>query len=326
MNKKDVLKAYKTMKTIREYELEVEDAIKHKRGPFMGMMHTHMGSEAWVTAVMMNLNAEDYVSSTYRNHSHSIARGVDLGKLTAEISGRATGVCGGLAGNMHAVDQDLNMIAGFGIIGAGLPSANGAALASKYRGENNVSAVFFGDGALPQGVTHESLNLASLMKLPVLFCNDMNHYAMSTNSRNNLVHESTCEYAKAYKIPAKKVFGMSFFECYNVVQEAIESIKNGNGPFFIEFDNYRYSGQWVGDVQNYKPAEEVAYYKSLDPLKLFTEKVLKDGLMTQLELDTIDKEVNQEIQDALQFAFDSEFPTLQDMFKNTYADDYMGVK
>lgn len=142
MKKSDLLKAYKTMKTIREYELEVEDAVAKKRGPFMGLMHTHHGSEAWVTAVMMNLTPEDFVSSTYRNHSHSIARGIDLKKFTAEISGKITGVCRGMAGNMHAVDQDLNMIAGFGIIGAGLPSANGAAFASKYKGNKNVSAVF----------------------------------------------------------------------------------------------------------------------------------------------------------------------------------------
>lgn len=322
MNKKDLLKAYKTMKTIREYELEVEDAVANKRGPFMGLMHTHHGSEAWVTAVMMNLTLDDYVSSTYRNHSHSIARGIDLGKFTAEISGKITGVCRGMAGNMHAVDQDLNMIAGFGIIGAGLPSACGAAFASKYRNEDNVSAVFFGDGAIPQGATHESMNLASVMHLPVLLCNDNNHYAMSTSSKNNLAHESTCEYAKAYNIPSKKVFGMDFFECYEVVQEAVKYIRETKGPFFIEFDNYRYGGQWVGDPQNYKPKDEVEYYNSHDPLTKFVAKVIEEKLLTQEELTVIDNQVKQEIKDALQFAFDSDLPEISDMYVNTYADKY----
>lgn len=322
MNKEMLLKAYKTMKTIREYELEVEDAVSKKRGPFMGLMHTHHGAEAWVTAVMMNLTLDDYVSSTYRNHAHSIARGIDLKTFTAEISGKITGVCRGMAGNMHAVDQNLNMIAGFGIIGAGLPSACGAAFASKYKKENRVSAVFFGDGAIPQGATHESMNIASLMKLPVLFCNDNNHYAMSTASKNNLVHESTVEYAKAYNIPAKKVFGMNFFECYNVVKEAIEFIKEGNGPFFIEFDNYRYGGQWVGDPQNYKPKEEVEYYWSQDPLKLFVDEVLEKKYLTKDDILRIDKEVKKEIEEALKFAFESEEPDLSEMLVNVYADNY----
>ncbi len=322
MEKQELLKAYKTMKTIREYELEVEDAVINRRGPFMGLMHTHRGAEAWVTAVMMNLTLDDYVSSTYRNHAHSIARGVDLKALTAEISGKITGVCKGNAGNMHAVDQNLNMIAGFGIIGAGLPSACGAAFASKYKNKNNVSAVFFGDGAIPQGATHESMNLASVMNLPVLLCNDNNHYAMSTSSKNNLAHQSTCEYAKAYNIPAKKVFGMDFFECYNVVKEAVEYIKSGKGPFFIEFDNYRYGGQWVGDPQNYKPAEEVEYYNSQDPLKKFADRVLSQNLLTQEDLSNIDALVKKEIEEALQFAFDSDLPKISDMFLNTYADKY----
>lgn len=322
MEKLKLLEAYKTMKTIREYELEVEDAVKNKRGPFMGLMHTHHGSEAWVTAVMMNLTLDDYVSSTYRNHSHSIARGIDLKKFTAEISGKVTGVCRGNGGNMHAVDQDLNMIAGFGIIGAGLPSACGAGFASKYKGENKVSAVFFGDGAIPQGATHESMNLASVMKLPVLLCNDNNHYAMSTSSKNNLAHESTCEYAKAYNIPAKKVSGFDFFECYNVVKEAVEYIRSGKGPFFIEFDNYRYGGQWVGDPQNYKPAAEIEYYNSLDPLKQFTKYVLSSNLLTQAELDKVDASVKVEIAEALQFAYDSDLPDISDMYLNTYADKY----
>lgn len=322
MEKEFLLKAYKTMKTIREYELEVEDAVSKNRGPFMGLMHTHHGSEAWVTAVMMNLTLDDYVSSTYRNHSHSIARGIDLKAFTAEISGKITGVCRGMAGNMHAVDQNLNMIAGFGIIGAGLPSACGAAFASKYKNENRVSAVFFGDGAIPQGATHESMNIASVMKLPVLLLNDNNHYAMSTSSKYNLAHESTCEYAKAYNIPAKKVDGMNFFECYNVVKEAVSHIKNGNGPYFIEFDNYRYGGQWVGDPQNYKPKEEVEFYKSQDPMKKFVEVVLAEKYLSENDLAKVDLEVKKEIEEAIQFAFDSEFPQISDMYVNTYADKY----
>lgn len=312
----------KKIKLIRTFEDYVEESRAAGTGPLMGLLHTHSGAEAWVTAVMMNLTPEDYICSTYRNHAHSIARGIDLNAFAAEISGKKTGVCRGMAGNMHVVDQNLNMIAGFGIIGAGLPSACGAALATKMRGGSEVSVVFFGDGAMAQGAFHESCNMASIKKLPVLLCNDNNHIAMSTSINNNLCHESTTEYMKAYGIPAVKVDGMDFFASYEEVRKAVEYIREGNGPFFIEFDNARYGGQWVGDTVDYKSPEQKAAEFARDPVKRFERETVEKGLLTQNELDDIAAKVKHEVDEAIRFAEESELPELEIMFENVYADIY----
>jgi len=322
MDKNSLLKAYHTMLLIKDYEEMVESRTASGEGPLMGLMHTHAGAEAWVTAVMMNLESSDYVSSTYRNHAHSIARGIDLNEFTAELSGKITGTCRGMAGNMHACDQNLNMIAGFGIIGAGLPSAAGAAFASKYKGADDVSAVFFGDGAMAQGATHESCNIISTMQLPVLLCNDNNHIAMSTHSSNNLCHESTTEYMKAYNIPAVTVDGMDFFACFDAVKIAVEHIRSGKGPYFIEFDNCRFGGQWVGDPVNYKTIKQKDEEFARCGVERFKNYVLENTLLSALELENVQNAVTKEIEEAIRFAEESPLPEISDMFVNTYADEY----
>ena len=322
MDKKILSEAYYKIKLIRVFEDYVEESRENRTGPLMGLLHTHSGAEAWVTAVMLNLTPKDYVLSTYRNHAHSIARGIDMGAFAAEISGKITGVCHGMAGNMHVVDQNLNMVAGFGIIGAGLPSACGCALASKMKNSDEVSAVFFGDGAMAQGASHESFNMASIKKLPVLLCNDNNHIAMSTDSSNNLCHEKTADYMAAYNIPAVTVDGMDFFASYEAVEKAVKYIREGNGPYFIEFDNARYGGQWVGDPVAYKTPEQKAAEFARDPVARFEKDVVEKGLMTQEELLAIDNKVRQEVADAIKFADESPLPEKSVMFENIYADQY----
>lgn len=322
MDKNLLQEAYHKIKLIRVFEDYVESSRKDKTSPLMGLLHTASGAESWVTAVMQNLTLKDYVLSTYRNHAHSIARGIDMNGFVAEISGKVTGVCRGMAGNMHVVDQNLNMVAGFGIIGAGLPSACGTALASKMNGTDEVSAVFFGDGAMAQGATHESLNMASVKKLPVLFCNDNNHIAMSTDPSNNLCHKNTADYIKGYDMPAVTVDGMDYFASFEAVQKAVEYIREGNGPYFIEFDNARYGGQWVGDPVNYKSAEQKAAELARDPVARFEREVVEKNLLTVEELKAIEEKVRKEVDDAIKFAQESPLPEKSVMFENIYADKY----
>ncbi len=322
MDKNFLKTAYHKIKMIRMFEDYVEKSAAEGTGPLMGLLHTHSGAEAWVSAVMLNLEPKDYVLSTYRNHAHSIARGINMGEFVAEISGKITGTCRGMAGNMHAVDQNLNMVAGFGIIGAGLPSACGTALASKMNKTDEVSAVFFGDGAIPQGATHESFNMAGVKKLPVLFCNDNNHIAMSTDPSNNLCDTTTANYMKAYNIPAVTVDGMDFFASYEATKKAVEYIRQGNGPYFIEFDNARYGGQWVGDPVNYKSAEQKEAELAKDPVKRFEKEVVEKGLLSEQELKEIEKAIEKEIEEAVKFAEESPLPQISDMYVNIYADSY----
>lgn len=315
--------AYLRMKRIREFDLLVHDFSAQKE-LVMGIMHSHIGAEAYSAGVLMNLCPEDYVSTTYRCHAHAIARGIDLGKMAAEFCGRKTGVCGGMAGNMHCTDQDINIIAAFGIIGAGLPAACGAAFAEKYKKTDHLSCVFFGDGGVPQGAFHESMNIAAVWKLPVLFVNDNNRYAMSTCSSNNLVDEHTVTYARAYKMPAVTVDGMNFFEVYDAAQRAVEHIRAGKGPYYLECMAYRYHGQFEGDEQHYKIAGEPEYYWTKDPVAHFERTVLQLGWMTEGELEKLEEQVEREVAAAFQYASESPFPDKEDMFTHVYADSYEG--
>ncbi|QUI25284.1 thiamine pyrophosphate-dependent dehydrogenase E1 component subunit alpha [Vallitalea pronyensis] len=325
MKKQELITAYKRMNRIRKFGEYVHESTTNKRSietPFVGIMHIQTGEEGYSCALIPQLRDDDYLSTTYRNHAHTLARGMDLKGLAAEVCGRVTGVCKGRAGNMHAVDQNLNFIAGFGIIGAGLPSTCGTALASKIKETDQISVAFFGDGAMAQGAVHESLNIASVFKLPVLFVNNNNHYAMSTPSKNNLATESTINYAKGYAMKTYHCDGMDFFESYDVAKEAIDYVRSGFGPCFIEYDCYRYGGQFEGDPQDYKLQEEVDYYMAKDPLKRFREGAIERGLLTAEELDSIEKLVDQEVEEAMAFALNSEKVGPEDIVRDTYADVY----
>ncbi|MEG0979162.1 MAG: thiamine pyrophosphate-dependent dehydrogenase E1 component subunit alpha [Oscillospiraceae bacterium] len=322
MDKKFLLEAYEKMSRIRHFEMFIHENVKNKDSKFVGIMHSQAGEEAYASAVISQLRADDYLSTTYRNHAHSIARNISLKALAAEVYGRTTGVCKGRAGNMHAVDQNLNIIAGFGIIGAGLPATAGTALASNYKGTDQISVGFFGDGAVAQGAFHESMNLAKVLSLPMLFVNNNNHYAMSTPAKHNLATDSTTNYAKAYDIPAISSCGMDFFKAYEAAKEGIEYVRKNRTPFFIEFDCYRYHGQWEGDPQDYKDKKEEAYYFDNDPIKLFRQGAIERGLLTLEEIDAVDDSVNKQIEEAFEFAANSPIADFSDITTDIYADVY----
>jgi|WetSurMetagenome_2_1015567.scaffolds.fasta_scaffold63624_2 acetoin:2,6-dichlorophenolindophenol oxidoreductase subunit alpha len=327
MDKKFLLKAYEKMSRIRQFDMWIHESLLENDSPLMGLMHSHIGEEAYSSAVISQLGKDDYLSTTYRNHAHSIARDISLKGLAAELCGKETGVCKARAGNMHAIDQNLNIIAGFGIIGAGLPATVGTALASKYKETDQISVAFFGDGAIPQGAFHESMNLSSIFKLPVLFVNNNNKYAMSTSSSYNLIGESTVTYAKAYDIPAVSSNGMDFFEAYKTAKDAIEYVRGGNGPYYIEYDCYRFHGQWEGDPQNYKPKEEVDCYLDNDPMKLFRKKAVDKGFLSIDEIDAVDSDVKIQVEEAFAYAITCKMPDFSDITTDIYADVYEnGVK
>ena len=322
MDKQFLLNAYEKMSRIRQFDMWIHESMKKKDTPLMGLMHSQVGEEAYSSAVISQLGDDDYLSTTYRNHAHSIARDISLKDLAAELCGRETGVCKARAGNMHAVDQNLNIIAGFGIIGAGLPATVGTALASKYKETNQISVAFFGDGAIAQGAFHESMNLASIFKLPVLFVNNNNKYAMSTPSHYNLVSETTINYAKAYDIPAISCNGMDFFEAYDAAKDAIEYVRSGKGPYYIEYICFRYHGQWEGDAQNYKLQEEIDTYLENDPIMLFRKNAVEKGLLKIEEIDAVDSDVAKLVAEAFEYAETCEMPDFSDITTDIYADVY----
>lgn len=321
MDKAYVSDAFMRMTRIREFDLLVHEYAQRDYR-VMALMHSAIGAEAYSVAAMMNLTEDDYMATTYRNHAHSIAKGIDLNSLAAELCGKAAGCCRGKGGNMHAIDQDINIIAGFGIIGAGLPSCLGTAFAAKYKNQNNVTVGFCGDGAVAQGAFHESLNLASIWKLPVLFVLDNNRYAMSTATEANLVTEDIVQYARAYNMPAVIVDGMDFFAVDAAVKTAMSYIRAGKGPYFIECKAYRYHGQFEGDKQLYKPQDEVDYYLTRDPLRLFSEEALKRGLLDEEEMTAIRKKAKKDVLAAFDYADGCAFPEEKELYTHVYADVY----
>lgn len=322
MEKEFVKNVFEKMMRIRMFDMWMHRSIERGDAPFVGIMHSHVGEEGYAVAVISQLEKQDYISTTYRNHAHSIARGISLKGLAAEVCGKKDGVCKGRAGNMHAVDQDLNIIAGFGIIGAGLPATVGTAFASKYMQTDPISVAFFGDGAVAQGAFHESLNLAATLELPVLFVNNNNHYAMSTPMRHALAAETTTAYAAAHGMPAEQSCGMDFFKAYDAAQKAIQYVRETKKPYFIEFDCYRFHGQWEGDEQLYKDADEANYYAQHDPVLLFKKGAEERGLLSVEEIERIEADVQRQVEEAMEFAVSCEEPGLEDIMTDIYADVY----
>lgn len=279
------LALYRSMSRIRQFEDRVHEDVIADR--FEGYVHCYAGEEAVGVGVIGQLRPDDWLTSTYRNHGHAIARGVPLEAIAGELLGRATGVDGGKGGSMHVADQNLGMIGGMGIVAAGLPIAAGAAFAAKYRGEDRVAVAFFGDGAVHQGAFHEALEFASLFGLPVVFVCENNLYAETTAVDYHLLTESVAAMAVNYRMPGVQVDGMDVFAVRDVAAEAIARARAGAGPTLIEAMTYRYYGQYEGDTQTYKPPREVAEQRGNDPLLRFratTSDQVPGGLLDQIDL------------------------------------------
>jgi acetoin:2,6-dichlorophenolindophenol oxidoreductase subunit alpha len=286
-----LLELWRLMSRIRQFEDHVHAGVEADR--FEGYVHCYAGEEAVAVGVIPLLRADDWLTSTYRNHGHAIARGVPLEAIAGELLGRATGVDGGKGGSMHVADQSLGMIGGMGIVAAGLPIAAGAAFASAYQGQDRVAVAFFGDGAVHQGAFHEALDFASLFQVPAIFVCENNLYAETTAVDYHLIAGSVAAMATNYRMPAAQVDGMDVFAVRDAAALAIERARKGGGPSLIEAMTYRYYGQYEGDRQTYKPPLEVERYRAADPLPRFRRATT--SLLTSDELNAIEAEVAREV-------------------------------
>lgn len=317
LKKEDLLKAYRIMREIREFEERVH--LEFATGDIPGFVHLYAGEEAVATAVCLHLTDEDKVSSTHRGHGHCIAKGVDIHGMMAEIYGKKTGTCGGKGGSMHIADLDKGMMGANGIVGAGPPLICGAALAAKYKGTKGVGVAFFGDGASNQGTVLESLNLASIWKLPVVFLNENNGYAESTGASYSVATPNISDRAAGFGMPGAKVDGNDFFAVYEAAGVAIRRARAGEGPTLLECTTQRYYGHFEGDAMTYRPRGEVRQLrKECDCLKIFADKVISDGLIGAAELEAIDKEVLALIEDSVVKAKAAPYPGEADLLTNVY--------
>ena len=306
---------YKKIFTIRFFEERIKKIAKDKTVP--GYLHTCIGSEAICVGVMAALNQDDWISSTYRNHGHAIAKGCELTEITSEIYGRKTGICKGRGGSMHISDFSKGMLGSFGIVAAGPAVVLGAALQEKINKSNKTCVSFFGDGAIHNGAFHEAAGLAKLWDIPMIFVCENNGYAEATATDWHLNTKELSDITKAYDMLSYIGDGNNVFEVYDITKKAINEAKQKNTPIFLEFKNYRFSGQYEGDTQLYQPQEEIDKAKQNDPIKLAKENSSRYGL-NKNDLEKIINEAKEEVDKAFDFADTQPWPQPEDALEEVY--------
>jgi len=266
---------------------------------------------------MSALNNDDWISSTYRNHGHAIAKNCELKQITSEIYGRSTGICKGKGGSMHISDFDRGMLGSFGIVAAGPPVVLGAALQEKINKGTKMSATFFGDGAIHNGVFHEAAGLAKLWDISMLFVCENNRYAEATATDWHLNTKELSDIARAYDMISYQGDGNNVFEVHQITKDAIKESKEKNTPIFLEFKNYRFSGQYEGDTQLYQPLEEIEEAKKNDPIKKAIENASEFNLSSEY-VEKIKKEALEEVNEAFVFAETQPWPNPEDTLDDVY--------
>jgi len=317
LSKEDLLEAYRTMKTIREFEERLH--IDFGRGEIPGFVHLYAGEEASAAGIMMHLNQQDRIASNHRGHGHCIAKGVDVKEMMAEIYGKITGSCHGKGGSMHIADLSKGMMGANGILGAGSPLACGAALAAQKLGNGGIGMSFTGDGASNQGTFLESLNLAAVWNLPMIFIIENNGYAESTAVEWAVAVDSYVDRASGFGMPGVTVDGTDFFAVYEAAGEVIKRAREGGGPSLLECKMIRFFGHFEGDAQTYKAEGENEYNREHnDCLKLFRARVTEADVISDQELDSIDTEVLALIDTAVEEAIAAPLPTAADLTTDVY--------
>ena len=319
LDRATLLKLYTTMATIRNFEERGIPETGQRR--MSGSVHSSAGQEAVPTGVCAHLSENDYIGSTHRGHGHCIAKGVDPKAMMAELFGRVTGPNKGKGGSMHIADMSKGMLGTNGVVAASVPLAVGAALTSKLRNLGRVAVAFFGDGGANQGILHESMNLASVWKLPVIFCCENNGYAESTPVEYALSVANVSDRAAGYNMPGFNVDGMDVFAVYDAAGQAVARARAGEGPSLLECRTYRYYGHTVFDNPlSYRTREEEEHWRNRDPLIQFRNSVLPLGEITAEELDQIDKEAADLMEEAIQFADASNWPEPAEVYEDVYVD------
>lgn len=313
-----LLRLYRTMLTIRLFEQRVSR--EFRTGEIPGFVHMYVGEEAVAAGVCANLHDDDYVTSTHRGHGHCIAKGCDLDRMMAEIYGREDGLCRGRGGSMHIADFSRGMLGANAIVGGGIALATGAGLAASIRGSTQVSVAFFGDGAANQGVLHESLNLAAIWKLPVIFVCENNGFAESTPFAYATSVADIASRASGYGIPGVVADGADVLGVYAAAKAAVERARAGAGPTLLEVKTYRFMGHFEGDPERYRDDAERSTLRERDSIPALYEHIVASVHATAAELDAVGEEVEAEIAAAVEFARASPFPDPVDLERFVYPD------
>lgn len=323
IQRSELIRLYRLMLLIRRLEESVYR--KFHEAKIGGYLHRYDGQEALVAGVIPLLRLPgDYVLCTYRDHAHALACGTPARAVMAELMGRATGCAGGKGGSMHLTDPERGFLGGDGIVGGPVPISVGVGYALKYRGGDNLCVCYFGDGAMNQGGVHESLNMVGLYKLPVLYVLENNRYAMGTSVERSTGQPDFVLKAKAHGIAGERIDGMDVLTVRAAAKRAIERIRETGEAYFLEMDAYRYAGHGIGDDNTkawttYRTEEEVAEWRQRDPLHKLYDMLEARGLMTAEQAEAIDREVHEEVEDAIAFAESSPEPPLDSLYDNVFS-------
>ena len=317
MKKEDLLKVYKTMRTIRSFEEQCDK--EFMQGNIPGFVHLYAGQEAVAVGVCSHLSDEDKIGSTHRGHGHCIAKGCDVKGMMHEIMGKADGLCKGKGGSMHIADLSKGMLGANAIVGGAPPTAVGAALTAKTLGNNTVAVAFSGDGASNQGTTFEAMNMAVVLQVPVIFVFENNGYGEHTGADYAVGSKDIAKRAEGFGLPTYKVNGTDFFDVYETAGKAIKDAREGKGPSALEADTIRFGGHFIGDPQNYRAEGELDKLRAeRDCLKIFRSKVISDFDLKEEELNLIDKEVNALIEGCTKSGLAAPMPDSKELTSDVY--------
>ena len=319
LSKEQLLKMYKQVQEIRQFDDKVKQLVS--KGKVPGMTHFSVGEEASSVGAMAALNSDDIITSNHRGHGQAIAKGIDLNAMMAEILGKYTGICKGKGGSMHIADVESGNLGANGIVGGGHGLAVGAALTQQMKKTGKIVVCFFGDGATNEGSFHEAMNMASIWKLPVIFYCLNNGYGISANIHKMVNVEHLYERAAAYGMPFKYIEdGNDAVSVYNTFKEAVDYVREGNGPIFVESITYRWYGHSSSDPGKYRTREEVEEWKKKDPILKLANYIVGNNIATEEELKNIELEVKNMVDGAVKFAEESPLPPLETAFEDIYAD------
>ena len=317
LQKSDYIKMYSFMLKIRRFEERA--AQLYGMGKIGGFCHLYIGQEAVVVGILMTIDKNDSVVTTYRDHGHMIARGLDPKRIMAELTGREDGYSAGKGGSMHMFSKENNFYGGHGIVGAQVPIGTGIAFSHKYNGEKNICRTYIGDGAMNNGQVFEAFNLAALWKLPVLYIIENNKYGMGTSVERAAAGSDLYKRGEPFGIPGAKVDGMDVLKVREASYKATKYVRSGKGPYILEMQTYRFKGHSMSDPAQYRTKKELENYKSKDPIEKLKKIIIKKKILQLKEIEKIDDSIFSEIKEAAEFAENSPKPSINDLYNDVYA-------
>jgi pyruvate dehydrogenase E1 component alpha subunit len=315
----DKINLYRQMVLARRFEQGASEA--YADGFIGGFMHLYIGQEAVATGAISALNHDDNVVGSYRDHAHALCRGSSARELMAELYGRSTGICGGKGGSMHFYDAENHFMGGYAIVGGQLPIAAGLGLAMQMRQEDRIVMCFFGDGASNQGVFHEALNMAKLWSLPVLFICENNFYGIATGVSVSSSYNEIYRKASGYGIPGHVCNGMDVLEVRNTCDELVRFVRQGTGPVLLEARCYRYQGHSMTDPGRYRARAEEELWRRRDPIPRLAKHLLQKGVVDAERIERIERETDEEVQEAMRFAEASPEPEPAALWEHVYVEE-----